>query len=299
MAGRQSRSGKRGAGRAKVGRRPTPGRRPGEIEIATAKLLLEPWQWLTNPQFSGLEHVAADRPALYVANHTLMGVLDVPLLVLDLYERKGVFLRALGDHLHFTVPLWRDLLSRFGAIDGTRDNCRALMRSGESILVFPGGGREVFKRKGEQYSLIWKERMGFARLAIEFGYPIVPLAAVGAEECYDILFDHDDFEKLPLWPVIERLVPRADEIPPVVRGLGPLPRPQRFYFHFGKPVETAAVKGQQRDDAVCFAVREKVRRAVAANLRRLLAQRAADQQADLATRLRQRARRQVGRKAAP
>nr|HMS80226.1 hypothetical protein [Burkholderiaceae bacterium] len=35
------------------------------------------------------------------------------------------------------------------------------MRAGESVLVFPGGGREVFKHKGERYHLIWKNRPGY------------------------------------------------------------------------------------------------------------------------------------------
>jgi 1-acyl-sn-glycerol-3-phosphate acyltransferase len=55
------------------------------------------------------------------------------------------------------------------------------MRRGELVTVFPGGGREVNKRKNEQYKLVWKNRLGFARLAIQHGYPIVPFASVGAE----------------------------------------------------------------------------------------------------------------------
>jgi hypothetical protein len=42
----------------------------------------------------------------------------------------------------------------------------------------PGGAGEVFKGRGQDYKLLWKERLGFARMAIEFGYPIVPFAAV-------------------------------------------------------------------------------------------------------------------------
>jgi hypothetical protein len=41
------------------------------------------------------------------------------------------------------------------------------MRDHQTILVFPSGSREVFKRRGQQYQLLWRERMGFARLAIE------------------------------------------------------------------------------------------------------------------------------------
>jgi 1-acyl-sn-glycerol-3-phosphate acyltransferase len=255
------------------------------VELAAAKLLLEPWQWLTAPRFFGAEHVPRNRPVLVVANHTLMGVLDVPLLVLGLYDRRGVFLRSLGDHLHFRVPLWRDLLTRFGTVDGTRDNCHALMRAGESILVFPGGGREVFKHKGEQYRLIWKNRIGFARLAIEHGYPIVPLAAVGAEECYDILIDAPDLLHSPLGRVIAQLAPRPDEIPPLVRGVGPFPRPQRFYFRFAAPIETRGLAGRHDDDAACFALRERVRAAVEHGIAALLAERDRDPQRELSARL--------------
>src|SRR5512139_1917264 len=168
------------------------GHRPTADEIAAARVLLEPWRLLTAPVFYGVEQVPTDRPFLLVGNHTLMGVLDVPLMVLGLHQRRGVVVRALGDHLHFQVPLWRDVLIRFGTVEGTRETCEQLMRAGESILVFPGGGREVFKHKGEQYHLIWKNRVGFAALAIAHGYPIVPFAAVGAEECYDILVDADE-----------------------------------------------------------------------------------------------------------
>jgi hypothetical protein len=51
-------------------------------------------------------------------------------------------------------------------VRGTRDNVRALMRDHQTILTFPGGSREVNKRRGQQYNLLWRERIGFARLAI-------------------------------------------------------------------------------------------------------------------------------------
>jgi len=202
-------------------------------------------------------------------------VLDVPLMVLAILERRGVFVRPLGDRVHFHIPGWRDLLRLFGTVEGTPENCRALMRARATILVFPGGGREVFKRKGEQYRLLWGDRTGFVRLAIEHGYPIVPFAAVGAEECYDILLDAGDVLRLP--PPL-RFLPRSDEMPPLVRGVGPslLPRPQRFYFHFGQAIETRHLAGMYQDERVCLALREQVRAAVEAGLAFLLSERAHD-----------------------
>jgi 1-acyl-sn-glycerol-3-phosphate acyltransferase len=51
-------------------------------------------------------------------------------------------------------------------------------------MVFPGGGREVTKRKGQQYQLIGKNCEGFAVMAIEQGYPIIPFASVGTNTAW-------------------------------------------------------------------------------------------------------------------
>jgi 1-acyl-sn-glycerol-3-phosphate acyltransferase len=215
--------------------------------------LVAPWRWLTSPVFVGLDHVPEDRPVMFVANHTLMGMLDVPLLMSGLWEQKKICLHSLGDRLHFQLPGWRDIVQSFGVIEGTRENCRQAMEEGKSILVFPGGAREVTKRRGEKYQLIWGDRMGFARMAIECGYPIIPVASVGADDCWDILFDGDDLMNSPLKPLIERFNPRSDLLPPVLRGVGPtaIPRPERFYFHFGELIETDSERSREKaEDAM-------------------------------------------------
>jgi 1-acyl-sn-glycerol-3-phosphate acyltransferase len=267
--------------------RPPYGRRgavPSRAAIALARAALAPWRWLTAPRFFGVEHVPTDRPVVLAGNHTVMGLLDVPVMLLGLHERRRIWPRPLGDHLHFQLPGWREFLQLYGTVEGTPESCRALMRAGESILVFPGGGREVFKRKGERYRLLWATRSGFARLAIEHGYPIVPFAAVGAEECYDILVDAGDL--LRFVPPL-RWLPRAEEVPPLVRGLGPtlLPRPQRFYFHFGQPIETRHLMGLEGDERIVLALREQVRAAVDAGIAFLLRERERDPERALLARI--------------
>ena len=71
----------------------------------------------------------------------------------------------------------------------TPRNCFHLLQSGQSVLLYPGGGREVAKRKGEKYKLMWKEETDFVRLAMRFGAVIVPFAAIGVEEAFDVLLD--------------------------------------------------------------------------------------------------------------
>ena len=208
-------------------------------------------RWLSSarlwhrPVFSGLENIDPSRPTMFVGNHTLFGVIDVPHIVCELQRVHGILPRSLGDRAHFAVPLWRDLLGALGCVEGTRDSCAALMRERQSVLVFPGGAREVFKRKGEAYRLIWKERIGFVQMAA--GYRIVPFASVGADEAYDIDVDAADLMRSPIGAlrratgIAQRYLRDGEALPPLVHGLGPtlVPKPVQFLFSFGSPIPTS------------------------------------------------------------
>jgi 1-acyl-sn-glycerol-3-phosphate acyltransferase len=260
---------------------------PSPRELERAISLLAPFRAITAPKFFGMERLPGARPLLFVGNHTVWGVLDVPFLFAELWAKKGIFLRSLGDHAHFRVPLWRDLLSRFGAVDGTRDTCSALMQAGEAILVFPGGGREVAKRKGERYQLIWKERLGFARLAIQHACTIVPFAAVGVEDALDVVIDSGDLLKTPVGKAIQRLGFRVEVLPPIVKGIGPtpVPRPERLYFEIREPIDPRAFGADPNDDAAARALRDRVKSEVEAGIASLLAAREGDRHRRLLPRL--------------
>jgi 1-acyl-sn-glycerol-3-phosphate acyltransferase len=227
-------------------------------------------RWYFAPEYLHMDRAAAARPTLFVGNHSVFGVLDVLLFADGLYRERGISLRLLADRNHYRFPVWRDLVTLQGAVLGSRANCAALMRRGEHILVFPGGAREVFKHKGEAYRLIWKERYGFVRLAIEHGYTITPYATVGAEEAFDVLLDSSDYMKTPLGRLLrgtgiaDRHLRGGDEFPPVVRGLGltAIPRPEKLYFSIGQPIDTTRYRGRCEDPAVLRRLRSRVGRAL-------------------------------------
>jgi 1-acyl-sn-glycerol-3-phosphate acyltransferase len=262
---------------------------PGERAIGLLGRIIAPWSYLTAPVFVGLDRIPADRPVLYVGNHTLMGGLDVPLMMAGFYEARGIVIHSLGDRIHFGIPGWRSLVEAFGVIEGSPENCRQAMREGRSLVVFPGGAREVMKRKSEKYKLVWGDRSGFARLALETGYTIVPFASVGADDCYDVLVDGDDLLESPIGGLIRRFHPRPDFLPPLVRGVGPslLPRPERFYFHFGEPISSDPQRygGDHTSPEACARLRDVVRAAVEEGLSVLLEQRRDDPQRRLRDRL--------------
>ena len=251
---------------------------PGSAEFAAAKALLAPWRALTDPRVDGYGNLPADGRYLLVGNHTTLGLFDIPFVVLGIHDETGVLVRSLGEHQHFRVPLWRDLLARFGAVDGSREATRRLMRAGEPVLVFPGGGREVARRRGDYYPLVWRERIGFARLALEFGYTVAPFAMIGVDDMWDVVADADDAIYAPARALATRIDIDPELLFPLVRGLGPtpLPRPQRIYARLLEPIEASAF-GSGWDDATgAAALRDAVREAVAAGIEALLAEREAD-----------------------
>ncbi len=230
-----------------------------------------PFNFYFAPQFYGLDELDVSKPAMYVSNHTVLGVLDGFPFGVELYLKKGVFLRALADSNHWRIPVWKDIVThRLGAVEASRDNCRALMEAGESLVVYPGGTREICKKKGEEYILKWSDRRGFVRMAMEYGYDIIPVAAVGAEEAFTIVEDSNEILKSPFGKflkfigVAEKYFKNGELMPPVVRGIGDtiIPRPSKLYFSFGERIPTSRYKSKFEDQKTQDLVKGRVEKAL-------------------------------------
>lgn len=255
---------------------------PGQMNRLVS--VTAPLARITQPKVMGIDEVP-DKGALFVGNHTLFGLIDVPFMMSELWSRRRIVVRGLGDHGHYALPVWRDLLEMSGMVRGTRENVRALMRDGQNVLVFPGGAGEVFKSPGEKYRLKWKERLGFARLAIEHEYSVVPFAAVGVEDMFDVVADNDTPVVSQVSSLMKRLV--GVPLPPIVRGVGAsvLPRPERLYFWFGEPIDTSRFAGRGDGDESARALRDEVKAAVDGGIEFLLAERDKDPNRSLGARI--------------
>lgn len=188
------------------------------------------------PTFLGAENLNPQKPAMYVGNHTIYGVLDSPILIDYLYNEHKIAIVSLADHMHFHIPIWKEMVKRVGGVDGVQAYARQAMQQGYSILVFPGGGREVIKRKGEAYQLIWKQRYGFLKLAQEFGYDIAPFVALGGDEVFELGFDVNMllkqkwFNKILSNPKIGSFLRNGEVIPSIPKHI--IPKRIPFYFKF-------------------------------------------------------------------
>jgi 1-acyl-sn-glycerol-3-phosphate acyltransferase len=204
-----------------------------------------------------------DEPCLFIGNHSLFA-LDGMIIAPVMYYEEDRFLRPLGDRF-----LWNSttesLLLNQGAVIGHPVVCSALMEAGKDLLVFPGGAHEATKTAAEKYTLQWKERHGFVRLAAKHGYTIMPFAMVGPDEFYSHLLEGEDIPDTAVGQLLTRMGllnenTRPDMLPPIPRGaLGTLiPRPQRCYVQFGEPVRLAEHKGKRTGKKKLLEIRDGV-----------------------------------------
>jgi pimeloyl-ACP methyl ester carboxylesterase/1-acyl-sn-glycerol-3-phosphate acyltransferase len=211
----------------------------------------------------GLGQLPSSSPLIIVANHQLFG-LDLGLVLAELYEQRQIWARGLAhpvvsSRLDKSLqmpnrPLSPGLVEKpknvrggggdpsnpstfqeFGAVMVTPRNYYKLLQTGQNVLLFPGGVREVFHGKDEAYKLFWPETPDFVRTAARFNATIVPLAGIGAADSVDILIDGPDMTKSARYDNTN-----DDElfVPPFF--VPKLP-PARHYFCFGKPFVTTNI----------------------------------------------------------
>ena len=68
------------------------------------------------PEFLGMENIPTDeRPLLFVGNHTIYGLFDMPIMIYEVRKNTGIALRGLAHPLHY-MSAFGDLLARYGAV---------------------------------------------------------------------------------------------------------------------------------------------------------------------------------------
>lgn len=214
--------------------------------IFTVADLLGPAVDLSRLYVDGLENLPRDGRFLLVGNHTTAGWPEIVLTPYFVHRELGVHVRGLASRqLADMRGIGREALEAAGAVVGDPEIGAELMREEETLLVFPGGGRDMLKFKGEEYRLSWEGRSGFARLAIAHDYPIVPVGLVGGDDVYHMLVERDGAWERMTRGIGQRLHGVNGVGIPLARGMGPtmVPRPQRMYLRFGSAIDTTRPAG--------------------------------------------------------
>jgi 1-acyl-sn-glycerol-3-phosphate acyltransferase len=124
--------------------------------------------------------------ALLVSNHALFAI-DSLVLAALLVRELGRAPRFLVDRKIFEIPGLRQLITAVGGLAGEPAAAEALLRAGELVLVYPGGVDDSLKLARDRHRLQWKQRAGFAKVALRAGVPIVPVTGLGIDDMYTIV----------------------------------------------------------------------------------------------------------------
>ena len=120
------------------------------------------------------------RTSIFVSNH--VDVFDAFII----YSAIPQFVRGLELESHFRVPIYGWMMKRFGNIPVPNSSTPAGLKkmlqlaqqaldSGVSLIAFPEGTRTADGRVGPF-------KKGFFKMAVQFGFPVVPMSIVGAYE---------------------------------------------------------------------------------------------------------------------
>lgn len=194
----------------------------------------------------GIENVPSGR-VLLIANHSGQLPIDGAMIGGSLFfdAEPPRIVRSMVEKWSQTLPFVSQLFPRVGQVVGVPENARRLLEYEEAVLVFPEGARGISKPFRDRYALT-EFGLGFMRLALETGTPIVPVAVVGAEEQYVSFGNLDALSRLlgmPNFPLVPQFF---------VPGLQ-LPLPTKYRIHFGPPL---VFEGDPDDDDAVVA--EKV-----------------------------------------
>lgn len=193
----------------------------------------------------GKENVE-NKPYIVVANHTgqipFDGMIVTCAFLLDVDPPR--ILRAMMERFVTSIPFFSTFVTQNGGVLGDRSNCNELLNRGESVLVFPEGVRGISKNTNEYYQL-QPFTKGFYRLALKNNVEILPVAVVGAEEFYPLVYHPMKLAKmlgLPSLPLSPGLIGGP---------LGMLPLPSPVDVHIGKPIKISEViKKNPTDDII-------------------------------------------------
>jgi 1-acyl-sn-glycerol-3-phosphate acyltransferase len=148
--------------------------------------------------------------------------------------------RLLGATAVFYVPLAREICLWLNAVDASRSTAEKVLRSGKSVMVYPGGIPEIFLTEpdSKDNKVMLNKRLGFVKLAIRHGAELVPVFTFGEKWLYNV------------WKPSENAVSLARKVLkiPIILFWGrflwlpkSLPKEKAFGVVYGKPIPTSKI----------------------------------------------------------
>lgn len=181
---------------------------------------------------AGHEHVPRDTAAVVVGNHSGLLPWDAVMVTTDVFRHSEPprLVRYMVDFFVYRMPFLGVLFRSLGQVPGTRRNFDGLIDEGHLVGIFPEGAEALGKPVEKRYEMHAFSH-GHVELAARHGVPVVPFGVVGAEEQHTMITNLEPLARaldLPFIPITRTF--------PWLGPLGLLPKPVRYYIHYGPPL---------------------------------------------------------------
>jgi 1-acyl-sn-glycerol-3-phosphate acyltransferase len=177
------------------------------------------WSWLYHSYFrvqtSGWQHIPLDKKVLLVGSHNGgLAAPDMGMMMYDWFRRFGSDRPVYGlmhPHAWQGFASLANWVEKIGAVMAHPKMAIAALQSGASVLVYPGGAKDVFRPHHLRNQIYFAENQSFIKLALREHVPIVPVISHGAHDTLFVLTD--------IYPWVKQL---HDQGMPWLFGIDPI-----------------------------------------------------------------------------
>lgn len=196
-------------------------------------------------EVTGMDYLPKEGPALIVYYHGAIPI-DMYYFVARVCLERDRLVHTVADRFLFKLPGWGIISEAMKVCPGTVQTCATALKEGNLMAISPGGVYEA-QFGNNNYELLWKNRIGFAKVAIEAKAPIIPMFTENLREGFrSVNFMQRWFIKLynkTKFPVR-----------PIYGGF-----PVKFRTHLGPPIEyDPTLTPEQLQEKVALAIEDLI-----------------------------------------
>lgn len=184
------------------------GRNLEDRDPAVLDALLPLWRWVYEHYFpvitDGLEQVPEGKILMVGAHNGGLAAPDLLMLMWAWFQRFGTTRPAYGlmnPKMWTGYPLLAQIAARAGAVRANPRMAIAAFKANASVLVYPGGARDVFRHHSLRNRIFLNGNLAFIKLALREEVPIVPVVSHGAHDTLKVIGD--------LYPMLRQLHERG------------------------------------------------------------------------------------------
>lgn len=138
----------------------------------------------TGYEINGLENLPSDRPALIIYYHGAIPI-DIYYFIAKTLILKNRLIHTVADNFLFNIPGllkmltkrsnfilvnlfpgWPIIAEALKVVPGTVQQCANILTDNNMLAIAPGGVYEA-QFGDSYYEILWRKRMGFAKVALE------------------------------------------------------------------------------------------------------------------------------------